>query len=101
VTCVHCGDTGSVRVYSHEDYGVSFESEYCESCDYGRSLITADLCSHEGHQWGDAGGGLLICLRCEAEKWGDGFDADIGPRDPDPFELDVFEGRVDYYGALS
>ena len=28
-------------------------------------------CEHAGHEWAPAGGGLLICLRCEAEKWED------------------------------
>lgn len=48
-TCAACGDTGSVRVYSHEDYGVSFECEYCEECDYGRSLIAADQAAWDDH----------------------------------------------------
>jgi hypothetical protein len=26
-------------------------------------------CDHTGHDWADAGGGLLICLACEAEEW--------------------------------
>jgi DnaJ-class molecular chaperone len=30
--CEDCGGTGSVRVHSHEDYGVSFECEGCEPC---------------------------------------------------------------------
>lgn len=29
------------------------------------------ICEFDGHEWGEAGGGLLICLRCEAEKWAD------------------------------
>lgn len=40
--CEFCGDTGLVRIQSHEDYGVSFESETCEACDYGQALIAAD-----------------------------------------------------------
>lgn len=42
VNCDKCGDTGSVRCYGAEDYGVSFECEYCESCPLGLSLIAAD-----------------------------------------------------------
>ena len=30
--CKTCGDTRSVRVHSHEDYGVSFECESCPDC---------------------------------------------------------------------
>lgn len=37
--CNKCGDTGSVRVHSHEDYGISFECEYCQDCELGQSLI--------------------------------------------------------------
>lgn len=29
------------------------------------------VCEFDGHEWGDAGGGLLICVRCEAEEWAD------------------------------
>jgi hypothetical protein len=29
------------------------------------------ICEHAGHEWGDAGGGLLICTVCTAEKWED------------------------------
>ena len=35
ISCERCGDTGLVRVHSHEDYGVSFESEACEHCPAG------------------------------------------------------------------
>lgn len=27
------------------------------------------ICEFAGHEWGDAGGGLQVCLRCEAESW--------------------------------
>jgi hypothetical protein len=30
--CKTCADTRLVRVHSHEDYGVSFESEWCPDC---------------------------------------------------------------------
>jgi hypothetical protein len=36
-----CGGTGLVRVHSHEDYGVSFESEACD-CLVGRGRICED-----------------------------------------------------------
>jgi hypothetical protein len=29
------------------------------------------VCEFDGHEWAEAGGGLLICLRCEDEKWDD------------------------------
>lgn len=47
--CEDCGDTGSVRVHSHEDYGVSFESELCSACRYGRALIAAEQAEAELH----------------------------------------------------
>jgi hypothetical protein len=28
-----------------------------------------EVCEYAGHEWGDAGGGLLICAVCQAEKW--------------------------------
>lgn len=28
----------------------------------------AVICEYHGHEWGDAGGGLLVCLRCGKEK---------------------------------
>jgi hypothetical protein len=28
-----------------------------------------EICEHVGHDWGDAGGDLLICTVCTAEKW--------------------------------
>lgn len=33
--------------------------------------IGSGVCEVDGHLWGDAGGGLLVCLRCEAEQWDD------------------------------
>jgi hypothetical protein len=35
----------------------------------------AEVCEYAGHEWADAGGGLLICEVCTAEKW-------EGERDP-------------------
>jgi hypothetical protein len=33
------------------------------------------VCEFDGHEWAEAGDGLLICLRCEDEKWaGHGHD---------------------------
>ena len=31
----------------------------------------AEVCEHAGHEWCAAGGGLLICATCTAEKWED------------------------------
>lgn len=28
-------------------------------------------CEIAGHDWAPAGGGLLVCMRCEAERWED------------------------------
>lgn len=28
-------------------------------------------CEYSGHDWQDAGGGLEICMICEAERWAD------------------------------
>jgi hypothetical protein len=33
------------------------------------AAFASAICEHVGHEWGDAGGGLLICMRCETEKW--------------------------------
>jgi hypothetical protein len=30
-----------------------------------------NVCDCAGHEWASAGGGLLICLLCEAEEWED------------------------------
>jgi hypothetical protein len=65
--CEHCGGTGSARVHGAQDYGVSFECEACEHCLAGMARI----CESAGHAFADAGGGLLICMRCEAEDWED------------------------------
>lgn len=29
------------------------------------------ICEYAGHEWTSAGGGLLICAVCTAEKWDD------------------------------
>lgn len=34
-----------------------------------------------GHEWAPAGGGLLICINCEDEKWAD--EDDHQPEDPE------------------
>ena len=66
-TCEHCGDTGSVRVHGSQDYGVSFESELCDKCDYGRGLIDADTCIWEGHDWKTLDD-FRRCTRCLEES---------------------------------
>jgi hypothetical protein len=50
VPCEHCDDTGSVRSPGAEDYGVSFESEYCDYCRYGKALIALDAAEWEVHE---------------------------------------------------
>lgn len=47
--CASCAGTGLVRVHGAEDYGVSFESEYCEDCDYGRALIRIEQLEADLH----------------------------------------------------
>ena len=34
-----------------------------------------DICDLAGHEWAPAGGGLSVCLVCEAEKWDEEPDA--------------------------
>jgi hypothetical protein len=38
-----------------------------------------DTCDYTGHEYEDAGGGLLICMNCFAEKWTE------NSRIPDPY----------------
>jgi hypothetical protein len=45
--CESCADTGLVRVNGAEDYGISFESEYCDRCRYGRALIAEEITMDE------------------------------------------------------
>lgn len=51
--CEDCGGTGSVRVHSHEDYGISYESEECASCwgtgeELPAGAIHVDVCPECG-----------------------------------------------------
>jgi hypothetical protein len=41
-------------------------------------LSAAEMCEYAGHEWGDAGGGLRICLVCEAEEWAETKGDDDG-----------------------
>jgi hypothetical protein len=41
-------------------------------CDRGEPDEPEDVCAVAGHEFAPAGGGLLICTRCEAEQWNDG-----------------------------
>jgi hypothetical protein len=34
-----------------------------------------EVCEHAGHDYAEAGGGLLICTVCTSEKWEDEHDA--------------------------
>ena len=35
-----------------------------------------EICEdYAGHEWAPAGGGLLICMRCESERWQDETEA--------------------------
>jgi hypothetical protein len=33
------------------------------------SASETTLCEYAGHDWADAGGGLLICVVCRSERW--------------------------------
>jgi hypothetical protein len=33
-------------------------------------------CEHAGHDWAPAGGGLMVCMLCEVERWDDELDPD-------------------------
>jgi hypothetical protein len=35
----------------------------------------AKWCAREGHAWVPAGGGMLICARCEETCWDDALEA--------------------------
>lgn len=37
-----------------------------------------ERCNHVGHLWDEAGGGLELCLVCEAERWAEGPDEFTG-----------------------
>lgn len=39
--------------------------EAMDEMEQNRDLV----CEYAGHEWEDAGGGLLICAECLAEKW--------------------------------
>jgi hypothetical protein len=57
-TCA-CGSTADVP-----DDGT------CTIC--GRYVSAAEeVCAYSGHEWLEAGGALLICGNCHAEKWED------------------------------
>jgi hypothetical protein len=36
-----------------------------------RERTLGPLCDYSGHDWADAGGGLEICMACQAERWAD------------------------------
>lgn len=38
---------------------------------YDELPIGTDICEYAGHDWIEAGGGLLICGWCDAEQWDD------------------------------
>lgn len=37
-----------------------------------RERALEPLCEDVGHDWADAGGGLEVCMACEAQRWADG-----------------------------
>lgn len=39
-------------------------------------LDGAEICEFEGHEWSSAGGGLLMCMRCAAERWAEAGEVD-------------------------
>lgn len=57
-----------------------------------RSEATGSYCEYAGHEWVDAGGGLVICAVCQAEDF----------RDLDPAGFDIGEAQdmlSDQYGG--
>jgi DnaJ-class molecular chaperone len=47
VACEVCNGIGSIRVHSHEDYGVSFECDECNDC-LGAGTVECARCNGEG-----------------------------------------------------
>ncbi len=43
--------------------------QWCAGLERAIVQVRREVCEFDGHEWDDAGGGLLICMRCEAEKW--------------------------------
>jgi hypothetical protein len=41
-----------------------------------------ELCEFAGHEWEDAGGGLEICVECEADRWAAPVPAAEGTEEP-------------------
>lgn len=54
----------------------------------------ATSCAYVGHEWGDAGGGLLICVVCTAEKWSERTSCQMcGAHADDPCDcFDIEDG---------
>lgn len=56
--------------------GVEMGCSQCDCPTYRPGLCDAcqeasETCEHAGHEWAGAGGGLLVCARCMAERWDD------------------------------
>lgn len=56
--CSHCrGDQEGIRARASAS-SFTLEAE-----------MVAGICEDAGHEWAPAGGGLLICMVCQEEKW--------------------------------
>jgi hypothetical protein len=40
------------------------------------SAAIAGICEYAGHDWAPMGGGLLLCMVCDEEKWATGEEFD-------------------------
>ena len=58
-----------MRPVRADDYDPPLTEEQMVSCPDEFVIDDAPMCDFAGHEWADAGGGLLICAVCEAEKW--------------------------------
>jgi hypothetical protein len=45
------------------DFARALDDEYLDAA------ARREECDYADHEWADAGGGLLICMNCQEEKW--------------------------------
>lgn len=75
--CRDCGGTGLRVARSHEDYGVSFESETCERCALGQAILHAEVVEEEARELR----AHVEALVAEGRKFADWLERDR--REPD------------------
>lgn len=64
--------SGSPRKTNFDRFVESQERnpEFKAKLDEAREHFESEaVCEFAGHDWADAGGGLLICINCQEEKW--------------------------------